>query len=446
MLDMRLIAINLLIVALSPYLLYQKFSRWFRRRNNHEFKPQRWTAEPPTGPPPLTDHTPHVVFVGATYGEMLIMERLNADLTQSRPDIRTTWVLRDGRTIAEIMSKRPNQALGIWPFEFFIPVLNWLRQHRPDVVVVTEKIWYPNLVIASANHGAKVVLVNGRTNTRTSWLRRLGSWFFRWILDSFRVLCFQDEVHVERVKHLLPKRCDVRVTGNLKYDFKRPLLDPKQEESLAAWLTDPSGTPLLAAGSTTSPEEEEYVLDAFERVREKGPCRLLIAPRRLDRVPDLAQAIARRGLRVSRRSEGPATADVYVLDTLGELAFAYSFALAAYVGGTLKGVGHNVIEPLEWGIPVSYGPREGHFREMQRASEMAGVGFKTHTPPELAEHWTRVVSDAEFRAEVHREAEKMLTNQRGAVGRTVEALVEVVDEVLAERRVTASADRVVSSA
>jgi 3-deoxy-D-manno-octulosonic-acid transferase len=93
-----------------------------------------------------------------------------------------------------------------------------------------------------------------------------------------------------------------------------------------------------------------------------------------------------RGWTVSRRSEYSirehasasdiqAPVDVFCLDTVGELAVAYRYAQAAYVGGTLNSAGHNMAEPLYWGIPVSYGPARGFFETVKRACEAAGVGL-----------------------------------------------------------------------
>src|SRR5690606_28166496 len=146
----------------------------------------------------------------------------------------------------------------------------------------------------------------------------------------------------------------------------RPAPDESKANSLAQWL-QPDSSPILAAGSL---EEGDlaFVLEAFQAVREKAACRLMVAPRRLQHAQAMREQVEALGYTVSLRSEvGGEEADVYLLDTMGELATAYQFSQAAFVGGTLgQGAGHNVVEPLVFGVPVLYGPNRGFFESVQK--------------------------------------------------------------------------------
>ena len=92
-------------------------------------------------------------------------------------------------------------------------------------------------------------------------------------------------------------------------------------------------------------------------------------------------------------------------------------------------MGHNVVEPLEWGVPVSYGPRRGHFEELQRACERAGVGFRISSSRELADHWIDMLMKPSLRKELEEKAMGMLEAQRGAVQRTVGTLIDLIDSL-----------------
>ncbi|HVF85012.1 MAG TPA: hypothetical protein VM821_03440, partial [Abditibacteriaceae bacterium] len=218
-----------------------------------------------------------------------------------------------------------------------------------------------------------------------------------------------------------------------------------------------------SAGSLADEEEDRFVLDAFALVRQTRGCALLIAPRRLHRVPGLVREIESRGWTVSLRSattkdsanavnanvassdaanadatdinvtnvDAAKSVDVYVLDTMGELAVAYRFSQAAYVGGTLNSAGHNMAEPLYWGVPVSYGPSRGFFESVQKACEKAGVGFRVHSPQELAAHWTDVLQHPQKREQWRQNARKLLDEQGNAVERNVQQIREVVDALTA---------------
>jgi 3-deoxy-D-manno-octulosonic-acid transferase len=154
---------------------------------------------------------------------------------------------------------------------------------------------------------------------------------------------------------------------------------------------------------------------------------LLLAPRKLKRVDEIVELIRARGLIVSRRTQPVPGADVFILDTLGELSLAYQFSVAAFVGGTLDGVGHNVIEPLVWGIPVAYGAGAGKSSPAQRTCEKAGVGFRVQSSEELAAHWVSVLRDEKLRSRLREQSTQLLEAQRGALERNVAAILELID-------------------
>jgi 3-deoxy-D-manno-octulosonic-acid transferase len=418
--DPPLVCWNLFLILACPVLLAMKARRATKKRSTHEFDLRRWSAFPPIS---SGETRPRVVFLAPSYGEVLLIEPITKALRQARSDVHIVWAVRDPHTLAQLHDSNRGVDAVPWPFDFGYPVAKWLAAYDPAVLVFTERFSFPNLVIGSRLWGSRLALVNGRAKrARHSVLRAYQAWLFR----AFDVLLFQSEKAAKRAREILPDGRSVAATGNIKLDLVRRDLAHEQAEELARWLAPEAG-PVLVAGSTGNAEEDAFVLEAFAKVRAKAPCRLLLAPRKLERAGECVQAAAAHGYTVSLRSgAGTSLADVYVLDSLGELAHAYGLGEAAYVGGSLNGMGHNVVEPLEWGVPVCYGPRRGHFQELQEACESAGVGFRVHTAAELAEHWLQALQDADFRKCVRDRATLMLRDQRGAVGRTVNALLELL--------------------
>jgi len=203
---------------------------------------------------------------------------------------------------------------------------------------------------------------------------------------------------------------------------------PERTATIRKWLA-PEHSPIIAAGSTDELDEDRFVLDAFIKVRRERDCRLLLAPRNLDHPSGLKEEIESRGLTVSFRTTMDPVADVHVLDTMGELGYAYSLSSAAYVGGSLYGMGHNIAEPLEWGVPVCYGPRRGHFESIQRLCERFGVGFRISTADQLASKFSELLDDTELRDSIKVKAKEMLDRERGATDRTVKGVLAVVEQV-----------------
>jgi hypothetical protein len=126
--------------------------------------------------------------------------------------------------------------------------------------------------------------------------------------------------------------------------------------------------------------EEEFVFEAFQRIRASIPDALLIlAPRKPEQWDDVERLARRGGWNVARRSELPVDAeprqDVVLLDTIGELAQLYQVATVVFVGGSLVDTGgHNILEPAVFGKPIVFGPHMQNFAEIAQR-------FSTTAPP-----------------------------------------------------------------
>lgn len=446
--DWPLLVYNFVLLLAAPIVLPLKAWRYWKKGWKREYDLRRWAIPEPHSLSQTkstfeerTPDTPHVVILATGWGEMRLAALLDARLKSENPAVRTTWVLRDGEAARAAQNEYPEQMVSFLPFDFLFPVLMWLRRLQPDSVVFVEKFWFPNLVRGCKNWGAKLVVVNARTRAHDSARYRVLEPFHRWVSSSFSQFVFQSEEDRQRASRVLAPHTKVSAPGNLKFSL-RPLPNRDKEEELARWLTAES-TFLLAAGSL---EEGDlgFVLDAFEEVREQFPCRLLVAPRRLHHVADMKEELRARGHEVSLRSEestyggtSESTFDgensrektVFLLDTMGELAAAYRFAQAAFIGGTLgRGAGHNVVEPLVFGVPVSYGPNRGFFESVQRACEAAGVGFRVGSAKELAAHWLQVLESEPLRAQIRTYSSHLLEAQTQALAANVDAILESLEK------------------
>ena len=420
--DPRLLAWNLFVLGIGPFALGLKLRRFFKKRTNHEFSKLRWQV-PDLGVKALNEDVPHVVLAGASFGEVLLIDRLTKALKAERPELEVTWAIRDPRTIEQIRHEWPNQRIAVWPYDSLPPVLHWLSDNRPDALVFVERFSFPTLAAAARNYGSRVALVNGRS--KPSSARKATAPYYRWLLGNFDVLSFQSETYASRVRHLAPP-ASTSVAGNLKLDVPRKTLDPARAEAVEQWLTREPKLPLLAAGSTNNDEEERFVLDAFLKVRAHTPCRLLLAPRKFERVPDTIRLLQEKGLTYSLRSASGPAADVMLLDTMGELSHCYQFCEAAYVGGAFNGMGHNVAEPVEWGIPVSYGMRRGHFEDIQKACEKSGVGVRVADSSDLSTHWMQALTDQAFREHVRGASVGLFSSEAGGLAQTAARILELL--------------------
>jgi 3-deoxy-D-manno-octulosonic-acid transferase len=157
---------------------------------------------------------------------------------------------------------------------------------------------------------------------------------------------------------------------------------------------------------------------------------LVLAPRHPERFDAAAQEAARRGLGVARvsRDGSAASADVLLVDTIGELASLYRMADAAFVGGTLVPIGgHNLLEPLAGGAPVLFGPFTSHVTEIAQVLERSGAGERVADPQALAAAWVRLSDDPTERARRVALGRTILDANRGALAHTVDLVLQVLD-------------------
>lgn len=111
----------------------------------------------------------------------------------------------------------------------------------------------------------------------------------------------------------------------------------------------------------------------------------LIVPRHPQRFDAVAALVLEQGFGLSRRSqwiEGPEPADVWLGDSLGEMARYYGLADVALLGGSFAAFGgQNLIEAAACGCPVLMGPSTFNFAEAAELAIAAGAACRVADMP-----------------------------------------------------------------
>ena len=367
----------------------------------------------------------HAVSVGEVLAARPLVPALRERFPSHRIFLSTTTLT--GNEVAK-KSVRGLDGLFFAPFDFPHAVRHALEVVNPSLLVLVETELWPNLIHEASRRGARVALVNGRISLRSfPRYKRMGRFLSR-VLSEIDLFLMQGEPHAERIRAMTAPPERVMVTGNLKFDA---VFAGRPPERLVRLLHGGSPRPLWVAGSTV-PGEEELVLRAFHRVRERVPhARLLLAPRHPERfalVPSLVEAAGFRCLR--RSTLDPASwsdGEVLLLDTLGELAQVYSLASVVFVGGSLvPSGGHNILEPAVAGKPIVVGPHMENFQEIADAFRAEGAMVQVGSADELGREVAALLLDEPRRRELGERARGLVGRNRGAVSRTTDALVPLL--------------------
>jgi 3-deoxy-D-manno-octulosonic-acid transferase len=211
----------------------------------------------------------------------------------------------------------------------------------------------------------------------------------------------------------------VAVTGNLKWDLTPDTATMEAgRRRRAGW----SQSPVWMAAST-HPDEETAVLAAHRAVLAQWPSALLVwAPRHPERFAATATAAEAQGLQVQRRSrqlEPSVQAQVFVVDTLGELRSFMPGMDLAFVGGSLQAIGgHNVLEPAAAGVPVLVGLHTAHFADSVTALRDAGGLLQVSDADALVQEVTALLADPLRRQQMAAANTSCVAANRGALAKT----------------------------
>ncbi|MEL6897847.1 MAG: 3-deoxy-D-manno-octulosonic acid transferase, partial [Planctomycetota bacterium] len=198
---------------------------------------------------------------------------------------------------------------------------------------------------------------------------------------------------------------------------------------------------VFIAGSTQDPEES-FAIDCYQQLVDRfSQLRLLLVPRHPERFQEVAKLLDESGIEWTRRSQiadpdNPAdrtrtetVQPVVLVDSIGELSSIWGLADIAFVGGSMgKRGGQNMIEPAAFGAAVSFGPKTSNFRGVVRLL----LDHDAATVVRDAESMRSFVREccenpAQSTAMGQRARETVLT-QQGAVGKTINTLLPLLDD------------------
>jgi 3-deoxy-D-manno-octulosonic-acid transferase len=432
------------IILLSPYFLLRGFIQGKYLANIPERMGFRFPPEMDGGRSSGEQRKSiwiHAVSVGEVLAVVPLARRLKEKFPSLRLVVSTTTV-----TGQKLARERMTFADGVFyfPLDWRGPVRRALAAARPAAVIVVETEIWPNFLRACRSADVPVIFVNGRLSERSfrgyrrALLFSAGALagFLKKVLSDATLFLMQSEADAERLVSLGAPRDRVLATGNLKYDLAEP-----SESPLSAWLMGELArggrSPVIVAGSVLA-GEENFVLQAFSQVEREFPRALLVlAPRKPEQFDNAAAIVAESGRSVLRRRDvslnGTASAalsgqgDVFLLDSIGELAGLYRQADAVFVGGSLVPAGgHNILEPAAFGKVPIYGPSMENFREMAANFLAAGGAIQVQNAGELGSEWTAMLRERERAARMGACARDLVEKNRGATERVLEHIERVL--------------------
>jgi len=367
-------------------------------------------------------------------GEVISAIPLINVLTQKFPQKKLVFTVttEKGMKIAQKEFGNRVAELLFLPLDFWWSVHRIVKHIKPAVFVLVETDIWPGLLGYLRKKKTSSILVNGRISPRTFRAYSRFRYFAVKMYAPVGLCLMQSELDKKRILKIGISPAKVITTGNIKFDREWTPMTPAERLKWQNELNLVQDDPLWVAGSTHE-NEEEILLEVHRRLFVLHPgLRLILAPRKTERAPELLRLARNKGLKASLKTEthrAKEPYDVLVLDTLGELGRIYGLAMVSFVGGSLAPVGgHNLLEPASFGCPVLFGPHTYNFVEMSELLEQTNGGQCINTEEDLFLTLNKLLSDSALRATMGKNAAGFVTANTGALERAVSCIIRAMDK------------------
>ena len=304
-------------------------------------------------------------------------------------------------------------------------VRRFFAHFKPAVGVLMETEIWPNLLHAAQARGVPMVLANARLSERS---QRKGERLAALLRPALQVAA--PGAGADRRRRAPPARQpaprgaggwqpEVRHGARRRANGARPVLARSSHGAASCWprvrakakrrLCSPPGRALTAPRPL-----------------------LLLVPRHPQRFDEVAQLVRAAGLTLARRSawaDAPASearaADVWLGDSMGEMAAYYAAAQVALLGGSFAPLGgQNLIEAAACGCPVVMGPHTFNFAEAAYLALQAGAAVRVPDLPAGVACAAALINGAD-RSEWSVRASSFVAGHRGAAKRMANAIQQL---------------------
>lgn len=303
------------------------------------------------------------------------------------------------------------------PYDFSWAIERFLTHRKPKLLVVFETEIWPGILARCVQHHIPAVLANARISKRSYPRYQKTRILWKYILSLFSIIFVQSEEDKKRFLNIgaLPEK--IQVAGNLKF------MQTTEHVSNQNWLDFKQAhphRPIFVWGSTHHPEES-LLLSYWHQFKRDYPQALLIVvprhPERFDEVFSLLhQAYPGHVAKFSNWKQSKAHLDILLLDRMGELSSVYQIAYSAFVGGSLAPIGgHNLVEPLVFGVPVVTGPYIHNQLDMVRILEEHQAIIRIQTPEECMQVFQKLLEDKVYYQLMSRNGQQVVRENQNAL-------------------------------
>ena len=320
-----------------------------------------------------------------------------------------------------------------FPFDISFAIRHVIKTFNLKIFIAVETEIWPNLFFRLSRKNIPIAIINARISDKAINRYKRFKFIVQYALKECAIVAVQNEEYRQRFIDLGCPESKIKITGNMKFDNinldNNTLTKVKVKYS---GIIAPPGNIVLIAASTHCPEEE-YALRAYKEIRKKrSDIKLIIAPRHIERTPEIEKLKIAEGLkplRLSAAKKNEVNNDtVFLLDTIGELLYFYALSDICFVGGSLvKHGGQNILEPISLGKPTIFGPFMDNFSDIAEIVHAEKAGIQVRDTEELTSKLILLINDKDEREKLQKNCAKVFREQTGATENNVKLIISCLN-------------------
>ena len=357
----------------------------------------------------------HACSVGEINAVINLVKRLRTEFPNHKLVVTTSTVT--GQKVAKEKLYECTDYITYFPFDTIFEVSRFLNRINPSMVFIAETEIWPCFAAGCKRRNIPLFIINGRISDKSFPYYNLLKFYFKHVLNNYTSVFTQSDEDTEKFLSIGEAKERLKFMGNLKFDVKKP--DTTVDIGQGNYK-------VLIAGSTHKPENK-IVIETYAKLNSKfGNLRLLIAPRHLEHVDEIAALCEQNGLKYGKRSQKDKFSEeikVIILDTLGELGKMYSACDIAFIGGSFnKTGGHNPLEATIFKKPVVTGNCIANFKDIYAILTNCGAAKVANNNTDFYNILEEIISDKNIYNDMSKACETVFDKQKGAINFVIDII------------------------
>lgn len=286
----------------------------------------------------------------------------------------------------------------------------FVQQVHPSMAIIVKYEFWPAMLTALKNHEVDTLLVSGIFRPNQSFFKWYGA-YMRSKLTTFSHFFLQNERSLQLINSIGFNNASL--SGDTRFDRVTAL---QHTDNTLPFLKEFKGDHYLVMAGSSWPEDEQLFINYINE-QATADEKFVFAPHTIkpEKIKEFTKALRVKTVCFSDyKGRDLSEYQVFVLDTIGLLTKAYSYADVAYVGGGLATGLHNILEPATFGIPVIFGGvKYDKFQEAHDLLALKGASAITDQQ-QLNATLIKLRDHADFRNTQGSINKKYITDNKGA--------------------------------